>query len=923
MNGTRSATVWGWLRADENLRIAAVGAILLISAIVVALLVANAREQRQTATALERHTYRVLIQTDKLQAALQTAETANRGYLLTGGSNFLASFNDSMKAVPQELNRLREMTIDNPAQQANIGRLTFTVGERLASLRRGVELTGAGEAETAIDIVRSGRGTALMQEALGILQEINRIEDILLQQRSEESNATLRQTDMLIGILLILMVVLIFFGLRALVMATRLKYRTAALEVERELAQKLREADEAAIRAAATVAAIGDALPDLVFAKDREGRLTYANASTAAVIGLPVDDLIGKLTVEFSDDTEEARIIDANDRDVMDGGAVQVSDEQFSGPDGVHRLFRSTKAPLRDGEGNVIGLAGVAVDVTAERNAVAALKASEERFRSLSETLPAFIFMTNDKGEVTYSNNAFQQYTGKSNDDLMGMGWVRTVHRDDWHVPEKAWQRAAETGQPFHAEYRFRRHDDEYRWFLVRATPLPDASGTVSQWIGTCSDMQDAVDVRTAIEALNEGLEEKVAERTAELKTAIDTLQMEVAEREKAEAQVRQMQKIESIGQLTGGIAHDFNNMLAVVLGSLEIVKRRLKTDPDRALAGIENAEEGARRAALLTSRLLAFSRQQPLAPEAVNANRLVSGMSELLRQTIGEQIEIETVLAGGLWKTHIDAPQLENAILNLCVNARDAMLAKDEGGGKLTIETHNCHLDEGYAASNVDAIAGQYVLVSVSDTGTGMTPAIIDRAFDPFYTTKEVGKGTGLGLSQVYGFVKQSGGHIKIYSEPDEGTTVKLYLPRYFGEAESEAKTMAASGDMPVAIPGETILVVEDEAQVRQVSTELLRDLGYEVIEAVNGADALEKLRGAGRIDLIFTDIVMPGMTGRMMADEAAKQRAGIKVLYTTGYTRNAVVHNGKLDPGTEFIAKPYAGAALAVKVRSVLDKD
>jgi PAS domain S-box-containing protein len=657
-------------------------------------------------------------------------------------------------------------------------------------------------------------------------------------------------------------------------------------------------------------------VPDLIYAKDREGRITYANPSTLAVIGKSLDDLLGKRTVEYNDVTDEATKIDENDARVMASGTSEVIDEMFTDANGKTYLYRSTKSPLYDPEGNVIGLAGVSIDVTAERSAMADLKASEERFRSLSETVPAFIFITDDIGEITYTNTAFQEYTGKSADELAGIGWIRTVHRDDRGIPEKAWSAAVSKQQPYGAEYRFRNHQGEFRTFMCRATPVRDAKGDIRQWIGTCSDVQDAINARKAAETLNEELEAKVAARTTELQLALATLQAEVAEREKAESQVRQMQKIESIGQLTGGIAHDFNNMLAVVLGSLEIVKRRIHTDPDRALLAADNAAEGAKRAALLTARLLAFSRQQPLAPEPVDANKLVSGMSELLRHTIGENIEIETVLAGGLWKTFIDAPQLENAILNLCVNARDAM----PEGGKLTIETHNCHLDENYAGQNVEVEAGQYVLVCVTDSGTGMPADVIERAFDPFFTTKEVGKGTGLGLSQVHGFVKQSGGHVKIYSEDNNGTTVKLYLPRHFGATET-VNAVTAGDELPTAKPGEVILVVEDEAQVRQVSTEQLRDLGYGILEAANGPDALKLLASDERIDLIFTDIVMPGMTGRMLADEAVKRRADVKILYTTGYTRNAVVHNGVLDHGTQFIAKPYTGVALAKKVRSVLD--
>ncbi|MCW4461829.1 CHASE3 domain-containing protein [Sphingomonas sp. BT-65] len=390
----------------------------------------------------------------------------------------------------------------------------------------------------------------------------------------------------------------------------------------------------------------------------------------------------------------------------------------------------------------------------------------------------------------------------------------------------------------------------------------------------------------------------------------------EIENRAAAEAQVRQMQKMESIGQLTGGIAHDFNNMLAIIIGSLDMAKRRFENDRAKALACIDNAMEGAERAAQLTARLLAFSRQQPLAPRALDANKLVGGMSELLRRTIGENIRIETVLAGGLWPAFIDGAQLENAVLNLCVNGRDAM----PDGGRLTIETANTHLDDAYAATHDEVTPGQYVMVSVTDTGTGMPPHVIERAFDPFYTTKGVGKGTGLGLSQVFGFVKQSGGHVKIYSEPDVGTTVKLYVPRHFGEAEATGAA-AVPADLPRAREDEIVLVVEDEENVRHMSVDALRELGYVVVQASDANQALTVLEIQPRIDLLFTDIVMPDMNGRILSDLARGKRPDLKVLYTTGYTRNAIVHNGMLDHDVAFLAKPFTLQQLALKVREVLD--
>ena len=409
-----------------------------------------------------------------------------------------------------------------------------------------------------------------------------------------------------------------------------------------------------------------------------------------------------------------------------------------------------------------------------------------------------------------------------------------------------------------------------------------------------------------------------VRQRLRDVQDANARLREESEERKAAEGQVRQLQKMEAIGQLTGGIAHDFNNMLAIVVGSLDLARRRLVgTEHPNIAKCIDNAAEGAQRAAVLTARLLAFSRQQPLDPKVLDANKLVGGMSELLRRTIGEPIRIETVLAGGLWRVRADATEIENALVNLAVNGRDAM----PDGGKLTIETANCDLDDRYARAHVEVTAGQYVMISVSDSGVGMPAEVIERAFDPFYTTKGVGKGTGLGLSQVFGFLKQSKGHVKIYSEVGHGTTIKLYLPRYSG-TDTTIEAAVRREALPVGTADEIVLVVEDEAGVRHVSVDALRELGYTVIQAASPNEALQQLAVQPHVTLMFTDIVMPDMTGRQLAEKALEQRPDLKVLYTTGYTRNSIVHNGVLDPGTAFLAKPFTIEQLAAKIREVLDK-
>jgi CheY-like chemotaxis protein len=324
---------------------------------------------------------------------------------------------------------------------------------------------------------------------------------------------------------------------------------------------------------------------------------------------------------------------------------------------------------------------------------------------------------------------------------------------------------------------------------------------------------------------------------------------------------------------------------------------------------------QGAERAATLTHRLLAFARRQTLDPRPLDVNKLVSGMSELLRRTLGEAVSLETVLAGGLWRTAADANQLENALLNLAVNARDAM----PEGGKLTVETSNAHLDDAYAAEHDDVAPGQYVMIAVSDTGTGIDTDTLSRVFEPFFTTKDIGQGTGLGLSQVYGFIKQSNGHVKLYSEIGQGTAVKLYLPRLVGEhAANEA--VSANPDIPIG-HGETILVVEDEPAVRDHSVASLRELGYRVLSAADGHAALRIISREAEIEVLFTDIGLPGgMTGRQLAEAARVRRPDLKVVYTTGYARNAIVHGNVLEPGTELLPKPFNFAALAAKIRQVL---
>ena len=496
--------------------------------------------------------------------------------------------------------------------------------------------------------------------------------------------------------------------------------------------------------------------------------------------------------------------------------------------------------------------------------------------------------------------------------------WLKCIFREDVPRITDLFDTAfAAREREMQSEFRIvSASDGKLRWMEARNNLFYDADGRPVRVVGVSVDITERKRALAQLRAFTETLEDAVKERTRELE-----IQNEA--RIKAEELLRQAQKMEAVGQLTGGIAHDFNNLLTIVIGGLDMVGRQIPAlgataAAERIARAKDMALQGVQRAVTLTNRLLAFSRQQPLAPKPIDANKLVSVTCEFLRRTLGETVSLDTALAAGLWRAHADPHQLENALINLTLNARDAM----PEGGKVTIETANCYLDESYVSSIPEPVdVGQYVMIAVADTGTGMDPITVERAFEPFFTTKDVGRGTGLGLSQVYGFVRQSAGHVKVYSELDEGTTVKIYLPRYLGaeeHVEDAEQSQAANG----AIGTETILVVEDDDALRSYTVETLAELGYRVLPATNGAAALEILDSGNDIDLLFTDVVMPGgLNGRQLADEAVRRRPGLKVLFTTGYTRNAIVHHGRLDPGVEMVGKPFSSDELIRKVRAILD--
>ncbi|WP_245892832.1 PAS domain-containing protein [Novosphingobium guangzhouense] len=776
-----------------------------------------------------------------------------------------------------------------------------------------------------------------------------------------------------------------------------------------------------------------DAMPGVVYAKDREGRLMIGNHGTSELIGKAPEDFIGRTDLEVLEDKQQAAMVMATDQRIMASGRSEQVEEDVNFPDGRRAIWLSTKSPLRDADGAVVGLVGTSLDITERKAIEASHREIEERYRlAIGATSDVIWDWRLADGHVVW-NEALATRFGHALEQTSAQWWLDHIHPEDRARIEASIHAVVDHGgTSWTDEYRFQRADGSYAFVLDRGAVLRNDDGAPVRMIGAMLDQterkaaeaalaESEERLRLATEASDVGLWDvdiikdvliwpartkgmfgispdvpvsmrdfyaglhpddldatsaafaaasdpdqralyDVEYRTvgkedgiirwvaakgrgvfeedrcirvvgvaidvttrkadeAQLLDLNERLELrvaeEVAERTRAEDALRQSQKMEAVGQLTGGIAHDFNNMLAVVVGSLDLLTRRMGEADPRARRYVDAAMDGARRAAQLTQRLLAFSRQQPLKPEALDANKLVAGMSDLLRHTLPD-IQPETVLAGGLWRTFADPNQLENVILNLAVNARDAMA----DGGKLTIETANCHLDVRYAAGHLGVPAGQYVMIAVSDTGSGMPEEVIAKAFDPFFTTKEVGRGTGLGLSQVYGFVKQSGGHVKIYSEVGQGTTVKVYLPRLMGAVE-DVESAQTDDALPMGESQEVILVVEDEPGVRQFSVDALSELGYRVLEADGAAAALKLIDAHPEIALMFTDVVMPEINGRKLADEARQRRPDLKVLFTTGYTRNAVVHNGVLDPGVHLIGKPFTVEELATAVRLVIEED
>ena len=676
-------------------------------------------------------------------------------------------------------------------------------------------------------------------------------------------------------------------------------------------------AEVAVAASAGELRAITDALPVLISYVSADLVYRFANSYYHDWFGLTPEQVTGRHLRDVLGETVHAERLPLIER-ALAGESIQ-SEGRMPHRDGGYRRADIRYLPRIEADGTVLGFHVLVTDIEERARREAEVRVSNERFRAAMEAVHGVLWTNTADGRMLGDQPGWQALTGQDATAYSGYGWADAVHPDDADATIAAWKAAVAARSVFIFEHRVRRHDGAWRNCLIRALPIKDATGEIVEWVGVHTDITEQRAAEQTLRDQAEHLQRQVRHRERaeeQLRQLNENLEArviaEIGERRQAEAALAQAQKMETIGKLTGGVAHDFNNLLQVVSGNLQLLAKDIAGN-DRAERRVTNAMAGVSRGSKLAAQLLAFGRRQALEPKVVNVTRFVQGMDDMLRRAIGEGIEVETIFGGGLWNCFIDPVQIENALLNLAINARDAM----NGTGKLTIELGNTHLDDAYARRHEEVEAGQYVMLAVSDTGSGMAPDIIAKVFEPFFSTKSEGKGSGLGLSMVYGFVKQSGGHVKIYSEVGEGTTIKLYLPRS-REAE-DVEVIVDSG----AIEGgtETVLVVEDDDEVRATVVEMLGDLGYRVLKAIDAQSALNVIESGIPIDMLFTDVVMPGtLKSPELARKAKERLPDLAVLFTSGYTENSIVHGGRLDAGVELLSKPYTREALARKFRHVL---
>jgi PAS domain S-box-containing protein len=869
--------------ARRRTRLFLLGGFLLLSLMVFTSFLFAARERYVTAA--EQNDLLIASRLSDLLSTVRQSESGMRGYLLTGNQLSLTTYNLSLTALPAELSGLDKLFRNRPDAPA-LDQVHRLVAQKLAQLAAAITLYQSGNHAAATALVNTDLNLQTMQQLRAL---INGMEDEQTRRFFKSETIEARDgwrlqaatTFAVLGTFL-----LAWFAIRENRRQNQQlrDAETALLAANEMLEGKVADRTRTLQISESRFRTLAESMPGFVFMADANGANTYINPQFSAFTGRDIAELrdAGWDALIHPDDQSQAR--DTWDKAIAAQSPCEI-EHRFLRHDGIYRWFLVRALPLTDEAGAFAGWIATCTDIDARKQAEAALAeyniTLERRVTERSLELDRIFRMSTDILSVTGHNGVFislspawERITGYTVEDTIGRSYFDFVHPDDMPSTKTAAGNLRNGTSLLGFENRYRRADGTWCWLSWRAVPLPE-----------------------------EGLVYSIAR--------------DITQDKAREEQLRQSQKMEVVGQLTGGVAHDFNNLLTIIMGSLELLQRNLATADARTIRRVDAAMDGARRAAALTHRLLAFSRRQPLAPESIDANRLLAGMSDMLYRTLGESIAIEIVAGAGLWPAMADSNQLENAILNLAVNARDAM----PGGGRLTIETQNTFLDDDYAAAYPDVDPGQYIQIAVADTGTGMTADVQAKVFEPFFTTKPQGQGTGLGLAQVYGFIKQSGGHVAVYSEAGHGTTIKLYLPRLRGTAAQPAPTHHITQEH--AGSGEIILLVEDEEGVRNFSAEVLEDLGYRVLAAENAATALEIFHNAKKIDLLFTDVVLTGgMNGRHLADEILRHRPDTTVLFTTGYTRNAIIHHGRLDDGINFLGKPFTAATLAQTIRRLLDQ-